>query len=156
MGKYFLMSFRFNKNIAEDFGLIESDDVNFAFDPDDNTLWKKCCLYDFGWGKENGFYKMPLPEFNELFNIILYSDNKEDIYGAAAIIMEVYPDLLLERCEEIVFYCSDNKKIMKLASIFKLSDSVNKSPVKGKSFYEILGDYKRWKNIAQYIKENSI
>lgn len=99
---------------------------------------------------------MPLPEFNELFNIILDSDNKEDIYGAAAIIMEVYPDMLLERCEEIVFYCSDNKKIMKLACVFKLSDSVNKSPVKGKSFYEILGDYKRWKNIAQYIKENSI
>ena len=32
----------------------------------DHTLWGKCKLYDFGWGKENGFYKEPLPGFDTL------------------------------------------------------------------------------------------
>ena len=35
-------------------------------------LYVKASLYDFGWGKENGFYKDPLPDFNSLLEIVLY------------------------------------------------------------------------------------
>ena len=61
--KLFMMSMRFNKESPEDFGLIPSEDSDIYVKPSDNSLWKKRNLYDFGWGKENGFYKLPLPNF---------------------------------------------------------------------------------------------
>ena len=86
MGKYFVMSIRFNKCIASDFGLISKNE-NIAINPIDNSIWIKTKLYDFGWGKENGFYKIPLPNFNTLLELALYSTNEEDMYGAAAVIL---------------------------------------------------------------------
>lgn len=56
MGEHFVMSTRFDKCEASDFGL-EQLDAKRATNPKDHTLWGKCKLYDFGWGKENGFYK---------------------------------------------------------------------------------------------------
>lgn len=98
MGVYFVMSIRFNKCTASDFGLILKDDC-IAINPRDNSIWIKTSLYDFGWGKENGFYKKPLPDFDSLFEIALYSTNYEDMYGAAAIILEKFTDCLLGKCE---------------------------------------------------------
>lgn len=57
MGEQFLMSFHFDKSKASDFGLIEKDE-NTAIDPRDNSIWKKCALYDFGWGAETGKYEL--------------------------------------------------------------------------------------------------
>lgn len=156
MGQYFLMSFRFHKKSAEDFGLVQSAVKDVAVNLNDNTLWEKCCLYDFGWGKENGFYKIPLPEFNKLLDIVLTSDNKEDKYGAAAIILDTYSDMLLEKCEELIFNCPDVRKLKEFISIFNLNDPINKSPVRGKSSDEILNDYRRWKMIAEYIKRKNV
>ena len=82
MGNYFVMSMRFNKCNASDFGFILKD-KNTAINPNDNSIWIKASLYDFGWGKENGFYKDPLPCFDSLFEIALYSTNSDDMYGAA-------------------------------------------------------------------------
>ena len=101
MGKYFVMSKRFNKQYAKDFGLI-SNGNNTALDPTDGSLWTKTNLYDFGWEKENGYYKEPLPDFLSLFEITLCSNNDDDTYGAAAIILEKYPDELLIKCEQLM------------------------------------------------------
>lgn len=51
MGKYFVMSVRFNKCSALDFGLIPKDSGT-AIDPNDNSIWVKTELYDFGWEKK--------------------------------------------------------------------------------------------------------
>ena len=83
MGKYFVMSMRFNKRSASDFGLVPVD-LNMAVNPEDNSVWKRATLYDFGWGKENGFYKYPLLEFEDLFELVLCATDREDVYGAAA------------------------------------------------------------------------
>ena len=57
--KYFLMSFRFDKNKPEDFGLEKSpSNDNIFIDLRDNSEWLKKDLYDFGWGNEYGFYKI--------------------------------------------------------------------------------------------------
>ena len=74
MGKYFVMSMRFNKCNASDFGFV-SKDSNTAINPKDNSTWIKAALFDFGWGKENGFYKAPLPSFEFLFELALHSTN---------------------------------------------------------------------------------
>lgn len=101
MGNYFVMSMRFNKCSASDFGFI-SNGTNTAMNPNDNSIWIKVALYDFGWGKENGFYKAPLPSFDTLFELALYSTDRDDMYGAAAIILENFADELLCRCEMLV------------------------------------------------------
>ena len=101
MGKYFVMSVRFNKCSALDFGLIPKDSGT-AIDPNDNSIWVKTELYDFGWGKENGFYKAPLPDFDTLLELVLHSEDRDDMYGAAAIILEKYADELLYRCEAMM------------------------------------------------------
>ena len=51
-------------------------------------------LIDFGWGKENGFYKKPLGIFTELIKIVLDFTDQEDSYGAASIIEDYYPNEL--------------------------------------------------------------
>lgn len=89
MGTYFLMSKRFNKTSASDFGLVESKNDNLAFDLKTGEMWKKCPLFDFGWGCENGYCKLPIPNFRDLLRILLMENNSnDDIYGAAAIILK--------------------------------------------------------------------
>ena len=78
MGKFFVMSKRFNKQSALDFGLSDKG-CGMAVNPDDGSLWKKDTLFDFGWGPENGYYRVPLPDFPHLLDIILLEDNDEDI-----------------------------------------------------------------------------
>ena len=88
--KYFLMSCRFNKQSPNDFGLKYENGVFYS--KKDNSIWRICDLYDFGVGRENGFYKEPLPNFEGLVKILLDSSDKEDRYGAAAIIIYNYID----------------------------------------------------------------
>lgn len=84
MGNYFVMSMIFNKCSDSDFGLV-SNGTDTAINPKDNSIWVKAALYDFGWGKENGFYKAPLPGFDILFDLALHSTNRDDMYGETAV-----------------------------------------------------------------------
>lgn len=152
MGNYFVMSMRFNKNNAYDFGLVFND-MNTATNPKDNSIWIKAALYDFGWGRENGFYKYPLPDFETLFNLVLYSTNREDIYGAAAIILEKYPDELLCQCEGLMNDRSRNKEFKKLVKIFKLNVPMNRSAVVQKTHDQIQNDYKRWRKVLEMAEK---
>ena len=82
------MSIRFNKQSPRDFGLTFKDGEFIC--EQDGTQWASRQLYDFGWGKENGFYKIPLGNFEQLLELLQGKD-EEDAYGAAAVIMEDYP-----------------------------------------------------------------
>ncbi len=147
MGNYFFMSTRFNKCDAADFGLL-SIDPNTAINPADNSIWKKTTLYDFGWGKENGFYKVPLPCFNTLFELVLYSTNRDDIYGAATIILENFPDSLLCQCEIFANDYSKKQEFKKMVELFGLKFPINRCSVVQKKYEQIQSDYLRWKRIA--------
>ena len=147
MGNYFVMSVRFNRSGAHDFGLIQKD-ADTAIDPNDNSIWIKAALYDFGWGKENGFYKAPLPELDTLFELALYSENRDDMYGAAAVILESYADELLCRCEALVNDRSREKEFKRLAELFKLMLPINRCSIAGKTSEQIKSDHSRWEKIA--------
>lgn len=152
MGEYFVMSFRYNKCNASDFGLILKDS-NTAINPKDNSIWIKTMLYDFGWGKENGYYKFPLPCFDSLFEIALYSTNIEDVYGSAAVILDKFADNLFYKCE---LFMNDPKllnEFKKMVDLFNLKSSVNKCSVYGKTYEQILSDYTRWKVVSEVAKK---
>jgi len=151
MGNYFMMSFRFNKHSAQDFGLVELD-ANSAIDPVDNQLWKKISLYNFGWGSENGFYKAPMLEFEELFDLTIHSTLFDDVYGAASVILNDYPDQLLEKCESIISN-EEFHLIERLSKIYDLSDPINRSSILFKSFEQINSEHERWENISLFINK---
>ena len=152
MGNYFVMSMRFNMSNASDFGLI-SNGPNTAINPNDNSTWIKAALYDFGWGKENGFYKTPLPNFDSLFELALYSKNRDFMYGAAAIILEKFSDELLCQCEILVNDRFRKKEFKKLVELFKLKLPINRCSVVQKTNEQIQNDYDRWKKISEIAKK---
>lgn len=148
MGNFFVMSIRFNKCSASDFGFIIND-ANTAINPNDNSIWVKCALYDFGWGKENGFFKAPLPDFDTLFNLALNSANREDMYGAAAVILDKFADELLCQCEIFMNDCSRKKDFKKMVELFNLKLSTNRSSITQKTYGQIQNDYMRWKKVSE-------
>ena len=154
MGNYFVMSTRFDKSKASDFGFI-SKDSNTAIDPNDNSIWIKINLYDFGWGKENGFYKRPLPDFDTLFELVLYSTNKDDMYGAAAVILEKFPDKLLIQCEKMINAHHQKQEIKRIVELFNLKYPINRCVVLGKNNNQIQDDFTRWKKISETIKDDN-
>ena len=151
MGNFFVMSIRCNKCSASDFGFIIND-ANTAINPNDNSLWVKCALYDFGWGKENGFYKAPLPDFDTLINLVLYSTDREDMYGAAAVILDKFADELLCQCEMLMIDCRRKKDFKKLVELFDLKTSTNRSSITQKTYRQIQDDYMRWKKVSEIAK----
>jgi len=147
------MSKRFNKSEASDFGLIPKD-MNTAINPNDNSLWIKCSLYDFGWGKENGYYKTPLPNIDELFYLALSSSDEEDLYGAASIILENYGEELLIKCEMIIDDPTQRKVLRRMIEVFGLETPINRSSIFNKSYDQIQSDHARWLNISRAVTKN--
>lgn len=156
MGEYFLMSKRFNKETCEDFGLVQTEDRNIAVNPKDKSLWKRCRLYDLGWGKENGYYKIPLSGFEKLLDIFFNTDDEEDKYGAASVILDFYPEQLLEESERLILGRHDLRKLKTFINFFHLDDPANKTPTQGKTTDEILNDYERWMSIAEHISKKKL
>ena len=148
MGERFVMSTRFDKCEASDFGL-EQLDAERAVDPKDRALWVRCKLYDFGWGKENGFYKAPLPDFDALLELVLYGKNEEDRYGAAAVILEKYPEKLLEECESCMGDETKSSAFKKLADMLDLQDPINRCPTANKTHDRVKSEYLRWKSVSE-------
>lgn len=149
MGKYFVMSKRFNRQSALDFGLCDQGN-GIALDPVDGSLWKNDQLFDFGWGPENGYYRLPLPDFPHLLDIILREAEEEDIFGAAAIMERQHPQELLEYCENLLLKPGRAADFEKLSRVFRLDVPVNRSPVEGKQYREIQADSERWKRLSEY------
>ena len=152
MDKYFMMSRRFDKKLPEDFGLVLSNDPEIFIMPSDKSKWKIRKLYDFGWGKENGFYKLPLLNFDELCNLILSSEIEDNKYGAASIILDDYNYNLLKKCQEIFINNKNLKMYKEFFEILELYKPINRSTIIGKNYKEIKEDFKKWVEIAEKIK----
>ena len=148
MGNYFVMSTRFDKSSAADFGLVPIDESR-ALRPSDNSKWVRTHLYDFGGGSENGYYRVPLPSFDTLWELALHSSDKADKYGAAAVILDRYSDELLCRCELYMNDSALSKAFVDAANVFELQDAKNRSPVLGKTYSQISKDYERWAAVAK-------
>ena len=152
MGEYFKISNRFNKSSPSDFGLIACSNDACAIDPKDGSVWHSCASYDFGWGCENGFYRMPIPAFPALFRIVLECDDQEDVFGAAAVILELYPNELLEKLECVFSSTNSNEAKKKLVKVFRLNNGINRNHTQGKHYSEIVADATRWNMIANAAK----
>ena len=154
--KYFQMSFRFDKNKPEDFGLTQSAyNSNIFIDKSDNSEWVNRELYDFGWGNEYGFMKLPKLDFFELWNLLENSLLKENKYGAAYILENEYPDNLLNNLLGILNNpdISIKKSTKEIYKILKLDSIKNRSEIVGKSFAEIEKDFENWKFVCKKVKE---
>lgn len=152
MGKYFVMSRRFDKRSASDFGLVQKNE-NVAISLSDDSTWIKAELYDFGWGSEYGFCKLPLPSFSTLFELVLHSDDLDDMYGAASVILSKYPDMLLEKCEKIFNHRAKKEETERLVSIFNLEIPINRSPTDHKTIQQINEDFARWEALSELAKK---
>jgi uncharacterized protein YrzB (UPF0473 family) len=139
---------RFNKQSASDFGLI-SQDVNTATNPKDTSIWIKANLYDFGWGRENGYYRYPLPDFPTLLELALHSSNKEDAFGAASIILDQYPDELLDQCEKMMVDHGRQRDFKKMVELFKLKYTMNRCSTLQKPYNQVQDDFERWKKVSE-------
>lgn len=151
--KYFMMSFRFNKTRPEDFDLHPSQQKQDIFvDLKDNSQWIKLDLYNFGWGNEVGFMRLPKLNFEQLWGLLLNSSIEENKYGSAFLIESEYPDELLNFLIELFNNTSQISKSMKEAfKILKLDEVRNRSGVLGKSYNEIQNDFNKWKVISERI-----
>lgn len=150
---YFYMSFRYYSCKPEDFNLI-------AFNEDiyihkyDKTKWIKLDLYDFGWGNECGFMKLPKLNFNELWELLVDTKIQDNKYGAAYLIEKDYPEQLLNFVMPFIKNEKKiNKSILKAFKILKLDESKNRSPIVGKSNCEIERDFRYWKYVSEKIKK---
>ena len=152
--RHFMMSMRFDKKYPADFGLIPSVNNDVYFLPSDNSIWEKRDLYDFGWGKENGYYNLPLPQFDDLINIIINSECNDDRYGAAAILLDDYGDKLLIKCQDIL---KDEQNVNMYCGFFNLLQldfPLNRSSILGKSLREISKDFEHWKDISKQVRKH--
>lgn len=153
--KHFLISFKFSKCHPKDFGLIQSCfDSNIYINPKDHSQWVKQETYDFGWGNENGFMRLPKLQFEELWYLLTNSKIQENKYGAAYIIEQQFSDELLKLLIEIFSRNSTfPKEIIEAFKILKLHEAKNRSPILGKLIGEIHLDDDNWKYISEKVKK---
>lgn len=152
MGTYFTMSMRCNKSTAQDFDLLPLG-ASTAINPADGSLWDRTSLFDFGWGPETGYYKVPMPDFSELLALVLQSTDPEDHDGAAAIILSAYPDALLRQCQAWMTDPAYLQSFQKLAVTFHLEDAQNRSPILQKCWHQIHTDAKQWQEVSDYANK---
>lgn len=151
--KNFVMSFRFNKQKPEDFGLKYEAGKFYSYI--DRSEWILCELYDFGWGRENGYCKLPIPNFDELIDIIQTSNDEEDCFGAAAIIEQQYVDELKSFLIDSISKKEFTKQsINRLEKFLKLSNPINRTLKMNMSMDEVTTEHADWKKIASFFKLN--
>ena len=149
--KYFLMSMRFNKQSPSDFGL---EYVGGKFiSLKDSSEWGQCQLYDYGWGKENGYYKKPLGTFDELIKLVLDFSDDEDSYGAASIIEDMYLNELKKYLLELMLHQPSRKIKTRLSNLFKLNFSINRTFNKDYSFEKNEIEFLEWKKISEFYSK---
>lgn len=149
---YFHMSLRFNKCKPEDFDLIKFKNNVYKHKFND-TKWIKKELYDFGWGNECGFMRLPELTYSELWYLLISSDIQENKYGAAYIIEKNYSDKLLKTVQDLLNNKElINESVLKGFEILKLYEVKNRSNIIGKSNKEIERDFKKWEKISKKIE----
>lgn len=141
---------------------------------DDNTykylktgdIYKKRLMYDWGWGQEYGYERLPKLSFLENIKIVEnykgkifnYSRNHMNFIGAISIIIQDYVEELIIFLEEKIktdyFF---NKRIKQNFQWFSLS--AEKTREKGRipggimyqSYEEILNQYPKWLSISNEV-----
>lgn len=93
---YFMQTLRHYPCSISDFGLCKSDDGTY-YREEDQSNWISKPLYDLGYGRENGFCKLPMLDFEKLI-VLAFDDNVDhsDIvcvmnnWGAISVLADDY------------------------------------------------------------------
>jgi hypothetical protein len=145
---YFMMSFRYNKITPEAFGLRQSDKPDIFVYPDDQSQWKQRPLYDFGWGGEYGFVRLPVPDFDGLVNLVLHSKLADNRYGAAVILVQDHTQKLLPYCQNVLQSETTSKQHAEFFQILQLDIPLNHSYAIDAYSKRLLSTDKEWEKIA--------
>lgn len=89
-------------------------DDNTLISEIDNSIWKARDLYDLGWGREKGFCKVPIPSFEDLFNMAFTITNDSyqsqfNYWGSLSVLLDDYCNELVNR---ISFEYKKNKSFI--------------------------------------------
>lgn len=123
--KYFLQTIRFLPKNPKELGLTKIDDKTYVL-LEDSSLWEYRKLLDLGWGKEHGFFRVPLLSVDNLFKYAFdFGDDKlkfvnndlYNFYGSLAVLMDDFASsLILEIKQRYIqnrFKISDNRFMIK-------------------------------------------
>lgn len=171
--RHFYLTMHFMPRYEKNFTCTEGD----IFQEDSSgILFRKRLLYDFGWGQEYGFEKLPALSFDELITIVecqfrppkrtffkRYSDRQiqeynvfwNNLYGSVSVIMQDYIDELIYFLEKKIDtdYFS-NMGICENFRCFSFSSSkmreIGRFPggILTKSYEEVLNEHEQWRKIA--------
>ena len=180
MERAFYVSIHFDLEGLDKQFVQKSDDL--FLDEKTNTLFRKRKLYDFGWGNESGFEKLPALGFPELIRLIEigYTPRKNTIfhkklkpeelkenqirfanyYGAASVIMldhiEEFIDFLSEKIQTDYF---TDKRIRQYYRVFCFDTQKEMEQygyctggILTESYEEVLNKYPKWRLISDTVK----
>ena len=155
LGEQFRMGRRMYPSEPELFRLAYDHTVDIFRDMDDGSYWQSSLLFDFGWGKEPGYYKLFLPSISGLVELLLTAKAEDDYYGAASVLLDEFAEEALPLLEAAL---QDSERYPRAAQRMKavgLGLVVNRSEVKGKSAQHIQMDFERWQAITATICLNA-
>lgn len=157
--KYFIQTTRFVPKSYQDFGLVKLNDNIYQM-KSDNSLWIQRRLYDLGYGRENGFCRLPLLSFDQLINLAFVSLNEKiddstyNYWGAISILIDDF-------CEDLINYIDDNiqrdilftKKYFHIYNYIDLELNVPDSLVDRLSDKKQMEYCKKWKLLKSKISD---
>ncbi len=104
--KYFVQTTRFSPDSYEGLGFVKTDNHLYRLQ-EDGSVWAERALYDLGWGREKGLYRLPLPSFEQLISFVfvpfsdLQGDRRYNYWGALAVLLDDY-------CMDLIQYVQKN------------------------------------------------
>ena len=102
--KYFIQSIRFSPEIPEGLGLKKIDDGTYVLE-EDMSIWGYRKLLDLGWGKEHGFFRVPMLSFDKLLQCVFDFDDEKikiitvevyNFFGALSVLIEDYASSFIQ------------------------------------------------------------
>ena len=140
-----------NRTEPKDFRLVYDNALGLYRDQTDGSLWQNWELFDFGWGREPGYCKLPLPSTAEMLELLLNASIEDDYYGAASILLEERAEEALPGLEAALQNAATSQRAAQRYNEVGLRQAVNRSEIKGKSADNVQVDFERWQALSAMI-----
>lgn len=164
---YFYMPFGPVVITPEEVGLKQLSFTNLYIDKKTGVKWRKCLLYNTGWGQPEGFEKLPELKYKDLIKLALLSNHETtklpiqeeeaNKYGAIAIIMEKHINELIEflskNLENKQLFENDLYRHNLSLFCFDANTAKTNGGIGIKSYEDILKEYSKWNIISDSVKK---
>lgn len=174
--KQFYVTMHFMPQYEEEFIRVHSDIFQSKIN---GMFFKKKLLYDFGWGQECGFQKLPELPFEGLIELVEcqctlpkrnglnhfsqkqvreYDIYWSNLYGSVSVIMQEYVEELINFLKSKIntdyFSCAGIRENFKCFSFSSAKMRENGRIPGGnltKSYEEVLNEHEKWKEISEEV-----